>query len=191
MSSIELLAKYLGQRARPLVFVPLAFLVAETAWLAAPGRNRTAAAFALCAAQALLLVLSLRVWDDVQDRARDAVRHPERMTVRARRTAPFTALSLSLAAMGVFPLLGATVPLARAAILATIGAVLLLWYRTRPAEPSRLSGAVLLAKYPALAIALAPGLGEVTPARATAAAGTLYVIACTYEYLEDRHRGIS
>ena len=191
MSSIELVARYLGERARPSVFVPLAGLIAETAWLAAPGSERSVTAFGLCAAQALLLVLAFRVWDDVQDRARDAVRHPDRIAVRASRTGPLIALSLSLAAGGALLLLGATVPLARVAILASIVAGLLLWYRTRPPEPSPLSALALLAKYPALAIALAPGLGDLAPMRAATAAAVLYLVACTYEYLEDRHRGIS
>jgi hypothetical protein len=68
---------------------------------------------------------------------------------------------------------------------------LVVWYKARPAEPSRLSSVILLAKYPALAIALAPGLGELTPVRAGVAAATLYIIAVAYEYLEDRHRGIT
>lgn len=191
MSSIELVARYLAERARPSVFVPLALLIAETAWLAAPGTEQSVSAFGLCALQALLLVLALRVWDDVQDRTRDAARHPERASVRARHTAPFVALSLSFGAGGALLLLGATVPLMRVAILVTIVAGLLVWYHARPPEPSRLSGVVLLAKYPALSIAIAPGLGELTPVRATAAAALLYLVACTYEYLEDRYRGIS
>ena len=191
MSSIDLVASYLVERARPTVFAPLAVLVAETAWLAAPGAERSLVGFGLCATQALLLVLALRVWDDVQDRTRDAAAFPERVTVRARHTAPLVALAASLAAGGMLFLLGASVPLIRIAILVSIGLGLLLWYRVRPAEPTRLAGVVLLAKYPALAIALAPGLGALTPIRAAAAAGTLYLVACTYEYLEDRYRGVS
>ncbi|HWJ15729.1 MAG TPA: hypothetical protein VNS10_18445 [Gemmatimonadaceae bacterium] len=190
MSSIDLVAGYLAERARPTVFVPLAALIAETAWLAAPGAPRSAASFGLCAIQALLLVMALRVWDDLQDRARDAVRHPERMTVRAHRTGPLIVLAVLLAVCGALLLTTATVPLARVAILGSIGLGLIVWYHARPEEPSRLSGIVLLAKYPALAIALAPGLGELTPVRAACAAGVLYLVACTYEYLEDRHRGI-
>src|SRR5690242_9472627 len=117
MSSIELVAEYLAERARPTVFVPLALLIAETAWLAAPGAERTAASFGMCAIQALLIVLALRVWDDLQDRARDAVRHPDRVTVRARRVAPLIALGVFLAVGAVLSLWFATVPLARVAIV--------------------------------------------------------------------------
>jgi 4-hydroxybenzoate polyprenyltransferase len=191
MSSIDLVTGYLAERARPTVFVPLAALIAASAWLAAPVASRSAASFGLCAIQALLLVLALRVWDDLQDRARDAARHPDRVTVRARRTGPLIGLAVLLTACGALLLTAATVPMARIAILASIGLGLVVWYRARPAEPSRLSSVVLLVKYPALAIALAPGLGELTPMRAVAAAGVLYLIACTYEYLEDRQRGIS
>ena len=191
MSSIDLVAGYLAERARPALFIPLALLIAETAWLAAPGTERSVPRFALCAAQAFLLVLALRIWDDLQDRVGDAARHPDRVAVRARRIGPLVALAVVLAAVGAFSLLTATVPLVRCAIVTTIAALLVVWYHARPAEPSRLSAAVLLTKYPALAIALAPGLGELAPIRAGAAAGTLYAIACTYEYLEDRHRGIT
>jgi 4-hydroxybenzoate polyprenyltransferase len=191
MSSTELVARYLAERARPAVFVPLALLIAETAWLAAPGAERNIASFGVCAVQALLLVLALRIWDDLQDRARDATRHPERIAVRARRTAPLFVCAASLGFGGALSLVGDTVPLARIAILVTTVLGLFVWYRARPSEPSRLAGIVVLAKYPAIAIALAPGLGELTAVRAAAAAGSLYVIACTYEYLEDRSRGIS
>jgi hypothetical protein len=191
MSSIDLIAGYLVERARPSVFIPLAMLIAASAWVAAPGKPPSATDFALCATEALLLVLALRVWDDLQDRARDAARHPDRVTVRARRIGPLVALAVLLAVCGALLLGTATSPAARIAIVGSIGLGLLVWYRVRPTEPSRLSGIVLLAKYPALAIALAPGLGELTPMRAAAAAGLLYLIVGTYEYLEDRPRGIS
>ena len=191
MSSIELVATYLAERARPTVFVPLALLIAETAWLAAPGTERTAASFALCATQALLLVMALRIWDDLQDRARDAGRHPDRITVRAQRVAPLAALAAALAVCGGLSLIFSTAPLARVAIVVAIVVGLVVWYHARPAEPSHLSGVVLLAKYPALAIALAPGLDELAPMRAGAAAIALYAITVTYEYLEDRHGGIT
>ena len=191
MSSIDLIARYLAERARLTLFVPLALAIALTAWVIAPGTEQTTASIARCAMQALLLVLALRIWDDLQDRGIDAVRHPNRIAVRARRTGPLIALSVALGGVGVASLWGTTVPLQRIAILAAIVLGLLAWYRARPAEPSRFGGVVLLAKYPVLAIALAPGLSESAPARTVAAAGTLYLVACTYEYLEDRHRGIS
>ena len=191
MSSIELVGRYLAERGRPTVFVPLALLIAETAWLAGPVVERSAVSFGLCAMQALLLILALRVWDDVQDRPRDALAHPDRITVRVQRVGPLAGLSAVLAMVAGLSLVGATALAARIAILAAIVLGLLVWYRTRPVETSRLGAVVLLAKYPALAIALAPGLSDLAPMRAVAAAGTLYLIACAYELLEDRHRGIS
>lgn len=191
VSSIELVGRYLAERARLTVFVPLALAIALTAWVVAPGTELSVAGFASRGAQALLLILALRIWDDLEDRGRDAGRHPERVAVRARRTAPLIGLSVALGAGGALSLLGATVPLRRIAILAAVVLGLLVWYQARPAEPSRLAGAALLAKYPALAIALAPGLDELAPARAVVAAGALYLVAFTYEFLEDRHRGIS
>jgi hypothetical protein len=193
MSSIELVADYLAERARPAVFVPLALLIAASAWLAAPGTEQSVANFVVCAMQALLFVFAFRIWDDLEDRACDAVRHPDRVIVRAGRTSPVAGVAVALAVGGALPLLGGTVPLARIAILLALVIGLLIWYRARPSEASRMSGVVVLTKYPAIALALAPGLGEITPARATTVTGVLYLIACTYEYLDDRSpsRGIS
>ena len=191
MSSIELVGAYLVERARLTLFVPLALLIAATAWLVAPVAEWSVVSFAICTTQALLLVLALRIWDDLEDRGRDAVRHPDRVTVRTGRTAPLIGLGLVLGAGGSLSLLAATVPLVRLEIVVAVVVGLLVLYVARPAEPSRLAGITLLVKYPALAIALAPGLGDAVPVRAAAVAGGLYLVACTYEYLEDRHRGIS
>jgi hypothetical protein len=191
VSSIELVTAYLTERARPMVFVPLALLIAEAAWLAAPDSRQSVAGLATRAVQALLLVLALRVWDDLQDRKRDAVRHPDRVTVRFRRAVPLVGLGVAFAIGGVVCLAVDTVPRLRITLLVGIAFGLLAWYRLRPAEPSRVASMALLAKYPALAIVLAPGLEEVAPVRATLAAATLYVVACTYELMEDRHRGVS
>src|SRR4051812_37915400 len=191
MSSIELVANYMAERARLTVFVPLAVLIAASAWVAAPGGAPSLTSFTVCAIQALLFVFALRIWDDLEDRERDAVRHPERVIVRARRTGPLVGLGIVVATGGALSLLGAAVPFARIGILAAVVLALFVWYRARPSEASRLSGLVILAKYPAIALALAPGLGELTPIRAVAAACALYLIACTYEYVDDRSRGIS
>lgn len=193
MSSIELVANYLAERGRPAVFVPLALLIAASAWLAAPGTEESVADFVVCALQALLFVFAFRIWDDLEDRARDAVRHPDRVMVRARRTGPLAGVAVAFAVGGALSLIGGTVPVARLAILFALGVSLFIWYRARPSESSRLSGVVVLAKYPAIALALARRLDELTPERAAIVAGVLYLIACTYEYLDDRSpsRGIS
>ena len=191
MSSTELVAGYLAERARPTLFVPLAFLVAGTAWLIAPGATLNALSFTICGAQALLFIFAFRIWDDLQDRRRDAMRDPDRVVVRAHSIAPLVWFAAALAAVGVTTLLETAVPLRRVGILGAVVLGLLVWYHARPAESSRLGSMVLLAKYPALAVILAPSLGEISPARAAISAGALYAIACTYEFLEDRSRGLS
>ena len=191
MSSTELVGAYLVERARLAMFVPLALLIAATAWLAAPRGDESVASFVARAAQAFLFVLAFRVWDDLEDRARDATRHPERVAVRANRPLPLVGLSVLLAATGLLSFFGTSTPTARLAILAGIALGLAAWYHVRPAEPSRLAGMVVLAKYPAIAIALAPGLGELSAERAAMAAGALYAVACMTEYVDDRSRGVS
>jgi hypothetical protein len=191
MSSTELVSAYLVERARLVLFVPLALLIAATAWLAAPRGDESVASFVARAAQAFLFVLAFRVWDDLEDRARDATWHPDRVAVRTKHTLPLVGLSALLAATGLLSLIGASAAMARLAILAAIALGLAAWYHARPAEPSRLAGMVVLAKYPAIAIALAPGLAELSAARAAIATGVLYVVACMSEYVDDRSRGVS
>jgi hypothetical protein len=193
MSLTELIVAYLAERARLTVFAPLAVLIAFTSWLAAPPGEASLVAFAGCATQALLLALAFRVWDDLEDRSRDAVRHPERVTVRAHRGAPLVGLALVFTAAGVLPLFGGTFVAARLAILACTAIGLAIWYAARPALPSRFGGLVVLAKYPAIAMALAPRLADVSIVRAGTCAVVLFVIVGLFELLDDRSlfRGIA
>jgi hypothetical protein len=88
------------------------------------------------AAQAFLLVLAFRVWDDLADRERDAAEHPGRVMVASGRVGPFVVLGVILAVGALVPIaLAADAPRRIAALVLAVGG-LAIWYRVRPASLS-------------------------------------------------------
>lgn len=137
---------YVAQRlATPRVLLLLAFIVAAT-WLVAPPADAVRALQAGVAA--MLLVVQLRIADDLADRAHDAVAHSDRVLPRAM-PGPYrwlvAALTLPIAA-----LLGAR-SWALLVGYAALGVGLVAVYRTtRSAGTAR--SALLLLKYPAIVL---------------------------------------
>jgi hypothetical protein len=178
MSSRELIVRYLRERTRPSVFVPLALVIAALAGWA----GRTANGFGRASMTALLWMLAFRVWDDIEDRARDAREHPTRVTVVADSLGPLIVLGLVFAAGGALLIaLGAGPRIAsRLGAVLLIAAVLGAWYRLRPANARGVvNGHVVLLKYPALAYAVS------TVAPPFAALAALYLVLCVYEIVDD------
>ena len=68
---------------------------------AASGGALSGARLGLDAAFALLLLAQFRSWDDLADRGRDALCHPERVLVRAASIAPIVAFSGALAILNI------------------------------------------------------------------------------------------
>jgi 4-hydroxybenzoate polyprenyltransferase len=184
MSSRELVARYLVERARLEVFVPLAVVIGVvdgwTGGQVVGSNGGGATALARTAATALLLMLAFRVWDDVEDRTRDSVEHPERVTVSATSLGPLVWLACALAGVGLL-LIGVGPRVApRVGALALAAAALGVWYRVRSANARGvLNGHVVLLKYPAIAFAASPR----SPSFAALAA--LYFALCVYEIVAD------
>jgi 4-hydroxybenzoate polyprenyltransferase len=174
MSSRELIIRYVRERARLGVFVPLALV------MAAMGGWTGTAEYALAALTALLLVLAGRVWDDLEDRGNDAGEHPRRVTVVATSVAPLIALAFLGGALGA--LLVGIGPHAGSRLAAVGSAIVVLaaWYRMRSASPRPMANAhVVLLKYPLLTFAATPAP---PPPGALAA---LYLVLCVYEIVDD------
>jgi hypothetical protein len=165
MSPSELIVRYLAERARPIVFVPLAVA------LALVGARSTPRSFAIAALEALLLILAFRIWDDLEDRPRDAIEHPERVTVVAPHIWPLVLLAIVFAVGGLIA--------ANMLPVVVIAIVLLAWYRLRPTSTGVMSGHVVLLKYPAIALAVAP----VAPPAAVLV--SLYLLLCVVECFDD------
>ena len=179
MSTLDLLRRYLAERARLGVFIPLAVLLALTGRVFNPGGFGSLPGFLVAARQALILTLAFRIWDDLEDRRRDANDHPNRVMVRSKRTAPFVLLMLLFAVVGIVPLVFWSHAVARLIALDIAIGFLLVWYRLHWRR-SVFGGYVVLLKYPAIAFAVAP----VAPP--PLALVSLYLVVCVFETLDAR-----
>jgi len=185
MSSRELIVRYVRERARLSVFVPLSLVMAAIGrWTGGPVDRWTgetaAIEFAVASLAALVFVVAFRVWDDLEDRSHDAREHPRRVTVVASSVAPLIAFGFVLGTLGA--LLVALGPRAgpRLGAVAIAVAVLAAWYRTRRASTRAVVNAhVVLLKYPLLAFAASPALPP------TGALVSLYLVLCAYEIVDD------
>ncbi len=118
---------------------------------AAGGQWPGAADAALRLGLAYLLVVCLRLLDDLVDRASDRLRHPERSLVRAASTGPHVAVLCAGLASALVTL--HWIAPARAAGLVALLIALGSWYVV-PRQRPWVHALALLAKYPALAVLL-------------------------------------
>ena len=176
---------YLRERFDLRLFAPLAVAIAIGASGAQPGW----ATVAVDSGFALLLLAQFRLWDDLADRSRDAVEHPDRVLVRAREITPAIAFCGALAVLNICLAVwraGMSV-----AILAPLNLALGAWYLAAGSkDPAcvRASPAyvpVLLTKYPAFVLVVAGARLAETPVSILAGAAVLYVVVCAYEAWHD------
>jgi 4-hydroxybenzoate polyprenyltransferase len=162
-------------------------LVAATGMLASPGVAQLSVVDgARGIALAFLLSLVFRIWDDLEDRERDALLHPGRITGRIGAVRPLVALASSAAALAALLVLAGPQSMQRLLVLALLGGVLLLWYRARASTPIA-NAVVVLAKYPVIACVCAPAspLTVRDVAHATPFLLALYLFLCIHEALDD------
>ena len=88
---------YLAERFQNRTYLPMAVVIAG----AASGGSLSGVRLGIDAAFALLLLAQFRSWDDLADRGRDAVSHPDRVLVRAISIAPIVAFSGALAILNI------------------------------------------------------------------------------------------
>lgn len=179
----RVLLPWAASRLGPATFGPLALFVALAAASAGAAPTWTDAAAAL--GPALLALVALRLADDLADLPHDRGAHPERVLCRARpdalraaagAAAVLAGLAVALAALALGP--GAAAALA-AVVAGTAAALALLGGAGgRPVRQ-----VALLAKYPALALALAPA--ALDPARAALAPGVVLAAVVAHELLHD------
>jgi hypothetical protein len=135
-----------------------------------------------------VLVLAFRVWDDLEDRARDRREHPERVLVRSA----VTALWIVLIA-GAFAASAAIIAIGpdaarRLLFLASGSLGLLAWYRLRHAlTATPLTGTlVVFAKYPLIAFVAAPGVTSLPVVTTALVLLALYLALLAYELFDDK-----
>jgi 4-hydroxybenzoate polyprenyltransferase len=187
-SSTEPLRAYVRERYPARRFVPLAAFLAAAALLGGRGLSPIGATeVARAAAVSYILVFPLRLWDDLRDRERDRLSHPERVLSRAHRVAPFVALLTATATLGVAAVAATAGAAPRLAALALLGAALALWYRARRALRAGrvLDFHVILTKYPVVVYVAAPAAGAPAGVRLLLAMAVVYFSLCAYEVLHD------
>jgi SAM-dependent methyltransferase len=182
-SSLDELVRYLRERwtGRVALLVPL---LAGASLVPAP----CAGALDLLGRLALAgtLVLQFRLWDDLADRRRDSIDHPDRVLPRARSLVPFHAALAALLPLNL-AVVGLSSPPEALAVLLGVDVAFLAWYGIlRSLVPAPVVRAhVLLLKYPVFVFLLAfrPDVLVGTPLIATLV--LVYVLLCAYEWWHD------
>ena len=172
---------YLRERIPLRVFGPAAAsLLAAASWASPGPLGAVAAAAALDA----LLLLQFRLWDDLEDRDRDRVTHPDRVLVRSVQR-PFRQILVLLGVTNV--VVAASVARPAAIALMLLDAAFYAAYRTMRNRMSdrRWRFSILLAKYPIFVAVLALLTGSPRPGRLVAAAAVAYLVACAHESSHD------
>jgi len=178
------LLAYRRERFHPAIFLPsITLMVALAMW--ASRTPPTIGVFVQASVTMTLLVLQFRLWDDLEDRDRDRVAHPERVLVR-HSTAPFWRLLAGLA-LASFGLVGVLSIAAVAGLVLLDSAFWLIYRRVR----TRVSDAtwrfrLLPDKYPAFVWITAAAIGSPLPDRLFPCLLFMWASACTYEALHDR-----
>lgn len=174
---------YFQERLQWRRFVPVLLLLTFAAVWASNAR----APGVWCPAAVLmaLIVVQFRLWDDLSDRDRDRVTHPNRVLVSADPR-PFQRLAGALAAAGLAVAwgLGGGGPLLALTGLNLVFAALYAGIRPQLNE-TVWRFPVLLAKYPAFVAIVAFAIGRPAAGRMTVAALLVYGAAQIYEAIHS------
>src|SRR5213592_815366 len=177
---------YLRERFPQRIFAPAAIGIVVAAHWASTAPT-TAPTLMFVTACSFLFLLQFRLWDDLEDRDRDAATHPERLLVRTA-AAPYRCGLGGLALADVARCgIGGWPAAVEIALLNLIFSVA--YRRTRRHVPDGVwRFSILLLKYPAFVGVLATILGAPQPGRVAVAALVAYSTACGYEALHGRHQ---
>ncbi len=167
----SLFGDYVRERFPAVLYGPLALLIVLAGMRPSVPR----------AILSLVLLFEFRLWDDLADHARDKLRHPDRVLVRAPSLAPFRALLLGAGGAG-FLLIFVLVDLRRALVAVAVHVAFFLWY-ARARSPA-LAPFVVLAKYPLFAVIVDGGGGAPT-LHCGLGSAFLYVTFVLFEWTHD------
>ena len=171
---------YLRQRFRLSFFGPLALVLAAFAL----GHRASMMELAAATVGGLFLLTQFRVWDDIADRAHDAIVHPDRVLVRVTNLAPLVGLGMVLVALNVGIAVQRDDALVSMLCLALVHIVLGGYYLFRRGR-TVLGDQVLLVKYPAFVCILAGERLVASPLPVILGAAIVYAAASAYEAWHD------
>jgi hypothetical protein len=178
---MKTIVAYFRERLPLAVFAPVCLMLTGAALWSVNGVDvfRLAVAVLL----GIALVVQFRLWDDLEDRARDRATHPARVLVNAPAK-PFRLLQLVLTAVVIALSASQQAALVSALALNAIG-----WCAYRLVRRLLSSNGwrfgLLPLKYPGFVVVMAVFLGDVIPVRLAVAVATTYVCASGYELLHD------
>ena len=182
---IEEFAGYLRERFKLRVFgVAAAVHAAAALWVAGTGPTLRSTSVAL--GLTVTLLLQFRLWDDLEDRERDRVSHPDRVLVRSDPS-PFRFFCRVLTVVNLL-LVAATGSLTAAGALVSLDLFFWLAYGQLRGRLSDRSWRfqILLLKYPVFVALVAATFGPLPSWRLFAASGAIYICACAHESLHGR-----
>jgi 4-hydroxybenzoate polyprenyltransferase len=169
---------YWRERVPLHVFIPVASALA----IAADRGRSGAVSLTADVTLALLLLAATRLWDDLADRGRDGLLHPDRVLARARTVRGYGVTVVALGAAAATLVLLRPERVVGGLMLGLLFLLLAVLYavRTRRSAGAEL---VLLSKYPAIVLIVA---GSLATTRTLFGALMVYACACAYEAWHDR-----
>jgi hypothetical protein len=133
---------------------------------------------------ALLLLAQFRTWDDLADRARDTVIHPDRVLVRAVDVTQLIAFCGALAVANICIAVARDSTGLAVAVICVLDLALGLYYLARTVRTAA-GECALLAKYPALVLVVSGHRLFEAPLLVLAGALGLYLAVCIHEAWHD------
>ncbi len=179
------LAAYLGTRILTVRVLALWLVVGTAIVLVAGAGTASAARLAGAVVIAGVLIVQLRLWDDLVDRRHDRSRSPDRILVGTHHAAAFAVLLLAAAVLPAAWLLLHRSLQAFAVYLVLLGALGLLYHSQAGATLARpVRTSLLLVKYPIIVLIVATAVrSEPLP---WWPAIVLYGLLLAYEWQDDR-----
>ena len=175
-----MLLRYFRERFPFALFVPLAAVIAAVVRMGIDSW----ASFAADAGFAVLLLAQFRLWDDLADRERDRLPHPNRVLVRTDAVTQAVAFCGALGVLNICLAVWRDSSGISVSVLTAINAALAIWYLARSSRTAA-GEHLLLAKYPAIVIVVAGARILVAPVQVLGFAAVLYVCVCAYEAWHD------
>lgn len=180
----EELFVYMRTRFRPGIYVPLAAFLSAAAAIGAQAYpwDRIAATVLI----SLLLLFQFRVWDDLADRRRDAVEHPDRVLPVSGHIGKYGWLVIAMATMNTAIVIAFGTPL-HVIAFAGLNLALLAWYGLlrEYVEHQLLHSHVVLLKYPVFVFVLSGIVTVRSPLYLAYSILITYFALCIYEIVHD------
>lgn len=179
------LGRYLRTRVPVRIYLPLAVFLTVAGQ--AGGRPRGLLGLSFLVALAYVLVLGLRLWDDLIDREEDRRRCPDRILSQAGSVRVFRGFLIVAFAVASAMVASGEGSAARLSAVAILCGALFVWYRVRGSgRTGRIINChLVLLKYPVIVYVLGSPSRESHLAHLLTAMALVYLCFCIYEVLHD------